>query len=305
MNPTVKDVLEKMAVRSGFVRILRVVGGRRDVILAYHNVVPDQLPARGDVGLHVARSDFAAQLDVLQAGHRIVGLEELLDATGGPGGGDEPHAAITFDDAYRGALTEGMEELRRRALPATVFVAPGRLGDDAFWWDGLAGPGGQGLSAEVRRTGLSRLGGRDREIRRWARSENLDFREVPDALRPATLSDLMRAVDEADVSVGSHSWSHVDLTRAASGELESELTRPLEWLSTRFPSHLHVLAYPYGRHDERVRRAAIEAGYSAALALRPKRRFRSRERKFARSRLPVSRGLSLNGFRLRVAGATG
>src|SRR2546423_5455975 len=105
-------------------RVLLASGGRaarwrmrdRTLILAYHNVVPDEQPIFGDRSLHLRRSDFAAQLDALRETHDVVPLPAVLLPSHGP----RPRAAITFDDAYAGAVTLGVAEVVARGLPATV-----------------------------------------------------------------------------------------------------------------------------------------------------------------------------------------
>ena len=82
---------------------------QRALVVAYHNVVPDDWAGGGDRSLHLSRSDFIARLDVLQTTHDVVPLAALLDCTASSY--KRPRAAITFDDAYRGAVTIGILEL--------------------------------------------------------------------------------------------------------------------------------------------------------------------------------------------------
>ncbi len=63
----------------------------------------------------------------------VVALEEMLNppAVSGerPAPSRRPRVAVTFDDAYRGAVTIAQDELTRHGFPSTLFVAPGLLGD--------------------------------------------------------------------------------------------------------------------------------------------------------------------------------
>src|SRR2546422_8966546 len=74
--------------------------------------------------------------------HAIVPLEEVL--TPAPSG-RRPRVAITFDDAYQGAIAIGVEELARRGGPAALFVVPAFGGGGSFWWEPLGRDGGGGL----------------------------------------------------------------------------------------------------------------------------------------------------------------
>ena len=111
---------------------------RRDhvAILAYHNVVPDHEAGPGDASLHLPLSRFLAQLDALQETHDFVDLPTAM-----AGGGGRIRATVTFDDAYRGAVRLALPELRKRGIPATMFVCPGLLDEPGLWWDETAEAG--------------------------------------------------------------------------------------------------------------------------------------------------------------------
>jgi len=69
--------------------------------------------------------------------------------------------------------------------------------------------------------------------------------------------------------VGSHGASHADLTRVET--VEDALAASRQELERRLGSPVPLLAYPHGRRDERVRRAAEAAGYRAAYTTDPGR----------------------------------
>ncbi len=76
-------------------------------------------------------------------------------------------------------------------------------------------------------------------------------------------SDIERLA-AAGVAVGSHARAHRPLTALRDGELEEELSGSLADLRERVRQPLPVLAYPNGRYDGSVRRAASAAGFEAA-----------------------------------------
>src|SRR5690606_40922240 len=85
--------------------------------------VPPEDAGQGDTSLHLPLPRFIQQIERVARTHEIVDLETTLS-----GPGHRPRAVLTFDDAYRGAVTLALPELRKRGLPATVFVAPALLG---------------------------------------------------------------------------------------------------------------------------------------------------------------------------------
>ena len=136
MRRGLKHLVERGLVWSGAPRAALVSHRSRTLILAYHAIVPtDESPA-GDASLHLPQAKFAAQLDALARTHDVV---PLADALAPPlASTTRPRVAVTFDDAYQGAVRAGVLELVRRGMPATIFVPPGLLGGQRFWWDVLA-----------------------------------------------------------------------------------------------------------------------------------------------------------------------
>lgn len=153
-----KPILERVVrLARGSPRRMR----HRALVLAYHNVVPDGLAGRGDRSLHLPMSTFLRQMDLLQAHCRIV---PLIDILAGVRDDDRPVVAITFDDAYRGAVEHALPELSRRGLRSALFVAPGLLGAQSLWWDELAAVP-DGLSGTLRATVLQSDAGRQSPAR--------------------------------------------------------------------------------------------------------------------------------------------
>jgi peptidoglycan/xylan/chitin deacetylase (PgdA/CDA1 family) len=293
-----KRAIERAAVGSGVAALARRARRGEVVILGYHNVVPDGEPIVGDRSLHLPQREFAAQLDILARSHDVVPLREVLRAQSRRA--QRPCAAITFDDAYRGAMTAGVEELARRGMPATVFVAPAFVGDGRFWWDSLATADDGGA---FRRLALTACRGEDATVRAEARRRGIAEREVPAHARCATLEELRAAARL--VAVASHSWSHPNLAALPADALVRELTRPLAWLRESFRDVLPWLAYPYGLTSAAVRAAAREAGYEGALLIEGGWSARPPADPHAVPRLDVPGEVSRDGFAMRVAGLVG
>jgi len=276
-------------------RALRSPGASRHaVILAYHNIVPDGLPHAGDRPLHLSVSSFARQLDLLAECCEVVPLPAALESSA-PG---RLRVAITFDDAYRGAVTLGRAELGRLGLPATMFVPPGLLGGATFWWDDLAGA--EGLSPALRARALDERMGKDAEVRRLMPPAAA---VLPPELHSASAEDLDAAARQPGFTLGSHTWSHPNLARLDTPELGEELIRPLHWLGQRFSAAtIPWLSYPYGLFSAPVVAATRRAGYAGALLVAGGRLIPNEVDRFAIPRINVPSGLSLNGLALRLAG---
>jgi len=302
LRGSLKHVLETALVRGRITRVVRPLVAGRGLVLAYHNIVPDGGRIAGDTSLHLPQQLFAWHLDYLVEHCRVLSLDELLAAPDAHT--PRPRVAITFDDAYRGAVTAGVEELASRRLPATIFVAPAFVGGGTFWWDRLSESGAAGPPPAVRQHALTACRGLDADVVAWAAGAGVPSRPVEPHMHVASEEELGAAVRRGGITLGSHTWSHPNLTRLASpADVERELSAPLSWLRDRFFQAARPwLAIPYGISSTGVEQAAGRAGYSAAFRVAGGWLPRARRDPLALPRLNVPSGLSPNGFALRCAG---
>jgi peptidoglycan/xylan/chitin deacetylase (PgdA/CDA1 family) len=299
MRGRLKAGLETSIVRSGLAGLLRRRLHRRGLILAYHGIVPVGERPVGELALHLAETQFAAQLDALGELAEVVPLAELLKSP--DDGHSRPRVAITWDDAYAGCLISGVDAVVRRGFPATIFVAPGRLGGQSFWWDRLAERLGGTIPQAMRARALREQAGVDEDVA--AEYEvGAPPANLPDFARSAGETLLAGAAARSGISVASHSWSHANLAVLVPAQLEDELSKPAQWLGERFASYLPCLAYPYGLHSPDVHRRAALAGYVAGLRVEGGWMAREGGDRFQVPRLNVPAGLSLDGFVLRLSG---
>jgi peptidoglycan/xylan/chitin deacetylase (PgdA/CDA1 family) len=180
--------------------------------------------------LAVRPAQLENQLELLlEHGYRGATFHEAVYA---------PHThkvmAVTFDDAYRSVLELGLPVLDRLGLPGTVFVPTGFAGSaEPMSWPGIDGWLGGRHEAEL--MGMS-----------WSE-----------------LAVLAAAAWE----IGSHSRTHPRLVDLDDTDLADELVASRRECESRLGVPCRSLAYPYGDEDDRVVRAAAEAGYSAAGTL--------------------------------------
>jgi peptidoglycan/xylan/chitin deacetylase (PgdA/CDA1 family) len=299
----IKRAVETALLSGGVATVVRRIHAEAPLILAYHNVVPTGACVSGDRPLHLPQRAFSDQLDTLLETHDIVSLTDVLSPATPrrPRYGMRPRAAITFDDAYSGALTAGLDELRARSLPATVFVTPSFLDGASFWWDVLADPS-TGLDAGLRAHVLLQGRGIKSNAIAIARGFGVPIQSIESHARGASVSELDSALAYEQLTLGAHTWSHPNLTTASNDELVVELRRPIEWLERFGTRALPMISYPYGLADDRVQRAARDAGYVAGFMIDGNWTAGVPPPQFAIPRLNVPAGVSRDGFALRAAG---
>jgi peptidoglycan/xylan/chitin deacetylase (PgdA/CDA1 family) len=260
LRRALKGTAERLLVSSGLPFLARKRHTGRCLVLAFHNILAPGHRPSGDRSLHLPSDDFERFLNLLSATHDVVALDNLKSTPLG----ERPRAAITFDDAYAGAILYGLPALAARGLPATLFVAPGILGQSACWWDWLADPI-EGLGEAVREHALTVLRGEDGPIRSWAKTLGRALAAPVEDWRFATEEEIALAASQPGVTLGAHTWSHPNLAELSPAELGPELVKPLTWLRERFRSARAWLAYPYGMTSPRVAEAAEQAGYTHAF----------------------------------------
>jgi peptidoglycan/xylan/chitin deacetylase (PgdA/CDA1 family) len=291
MRLALKQMAERLLGSRVALRLGKQRRRRQGLVLAYHNVVPAGTSG-GDRSLHLDFDRFRRQMDSLERGPRVLGLEDGAGSTEG-----EPVVVITFDDAYAGAVTLALPELAARGLPATLFVAPGLLDRGAPWWDRLAVDGA--VPEHLRTRCLEELGG---ETARIDAQIPARLSGGPAALAIATREQLHQVAGLRGLTLGAHSWSHPNLCTQNDRTLREELTLPLAWLKETFPEQSRPwIAYPYGYSNPEVRRAAKECGYEAGFAVTGGWSTRADD-PLVLPRLNIPAGLSDEGFRARLAG---
>ena len=175
---------------------------------------------------------FAAHMRALgDAGMQAVHLEDFIAWLEGQRNLPRGAFLITFDDGFLGVLEHAAPVLERLGWPATMFL-------------------------------VSQLIGKTDE---WCRN---DPRNTTGATYPLMNQAQLQELRGAGFTLQSHTRSHPDLTTLSDESLAEELAQSRQELQQLLDQPIDYLAYPYGRHDERVMEAARQAGYHAAFSTR-------------------------------------
>jgi peptidoglycan/xylan/chitin deacetylase (PgdA/CDA1 family) len=139
---------------------------------------------------------------------------------------------VTFDDAFA-SVTRAVPVLKQLGIPCTIFVCTD-----------LADTGGPLAIPEL----------------------TADLEAYPAELSTLTWAQLAELPEDL-VEVGSHTASHAHLTQLDDAELRRQLVQSRRRIEEELSRPCRYLAYPFGEEDRRVRIAARDAGYLAALGL--------------------------------------
>jgi len=87
-----------------------------------------------------------------------------------------------------------------------------------------------------------------------------------DVGEPTMSESQVRELSDAGLEIGSHTMTHPHLSHLSDDEIRTEIRDSKHRLEDLIGREVASLAYPYGDYDARAVAAAIEAGYSNAVA---------------------------------------
>ena len=232
-------------------------------ILLFHSI--DRMK-QGD--MNVRPDQFKSQLDFLTRRYSILPLSEIVDRLSqGPAPG-RPQAAITFDDGYEDNFLSAYPVLKKKKLPAAIFLLTG---------ESVAG-----------------------------RQASHLFENSPDENRLLQW-DEVRAMAGGGVTFGSHGTSHSRLKNLSSERLVEEISGSKQKIESAIGAPVRFFSYPYGTSEDfdettksRVREAGYEAAFSAAFGTN-----RQGGDRFALKRIGIEASDTLFTFKAKLNGALG
>lgn len=242
---------------SPFQPAFRLQADRTLAVLAYHGIEDAER--------------FEEHLTFFRRHMHPIGLQELIDAAHRRSSFPLRALLLTFDDGDRSVVDVAMPMLRERAIPAIAFVIPGLLGSqNLVWWDeveALIRAGGRATGYEDRRpaevvSALKRLptGRRARVIGELRASSPVP----PPRTAQLTGTDLSR-LRSAGIEVGNHTYSHASLARSTGPEVEAEITRAHDALTSELGQPPRTFAYPNGDWASEADEVLRSLGYEAAF----------------------------------------
>lgn len=282
---------------------LRVDGGYRPLVLGYHRVVEDfDTAVRGDMAsMLISTAMFERHIDFLARHFSFVSLDEVGEAVRSSRPFPTPVAAITFDDGYADVFEHAVPILKRKGVPAAVFIVTDLVGKSSWQihdklfhlvekgfsqWDN---PRRQlhgvltdlGLPAE--RILCDRSAVRSPLLAVSALLPNLaiaDVRRVMAYLEcnvgngfvnvPRTMTwPMIHAMHADGFTIGSHTRSHVSLPMETPAVACSELSGSKLALEEALGAPIDHFAYPGGQFNASVVDAIAACGYRYAYTACP------------------------------------
>jgi peptidoglycan/xylan/chitin deacetylase (PgdA/CDA1 family) len=274
----------------------RVVGslagaGRVPVVIAYHRVVEDfaysvetSIPS-----MLVSLRTLERHLDWIGRRFRFVSLDELGERLES-GAADKPISAITFDDGYCDFYFHALPLLKKKGIPAAVFVVTDLLGTTRMQTHdklyllltrmfglqlkptdvpgllqrvGISSLSGVNVKTSFEATRLLLEGLPQAGVQQVLRLLESEVGLSEDGLQPfhSLTWDMLTAIHRAGITVGSHTRSHVLMTNENDHTLMEEAAGSREVLEKRLGGPVRHFAYPGGLFTQAPVDAVAAAGY--------------------------------------------
>jgi peptidoglycan/xylan/chitin deacetylase (PgdA/CDA1 family) len=264
-------------IKTGAARILcstgldKVVGAlsgarRMPLVIGYHRVVEDFASSAQSAipSLLVSRRMLERQLDWIGRRYRFVDLNELGARLTSGRAMQEPVAAITFDDGYRDFYDHALPVLRKKGVPAALFVVTDFVGTSrAQIHDQL-------YSLLTRREGPASAYQSMRKL-----IENLSAGALEQAIHTLKTDDstaqqdyslpvtweMLDRIHSAGIVIGSHTKTHIVMTNETRECVLDETAASRVELERRLGTAVQHFAYPSGIYNSASVSAVAAAGY--------------------------------------------
>ena len=179
----------------------------------------------------VSPQRFAEHMQILaRTGWQAVTIDNFFAWLGGTVELPEQAFLLTFDDGFLGVYEHAAPVLTALGWPATVFLVSQLIGQRDTW---------------------------------------CEVHNPSSATYPLMEASHIHELRALGFSFHSHTRSHADLLTLDDSVLHDQLAGARDDLQTLLGVAVDYLAYPYGRFDDRVLRAAQAAGYRAAFSVQP------------------------------------
>lgn len=282
---------------SGLAAMARRRHGHRLRILMYHGVLPQVTGPAAFGNLFISTEVFARHLRYLVRHFTVISFDEILACLQAGRPFPARALAITFDDGYRSLLTHVLPLARQHRVPIAAFVLAGDLTEGTgLWFDVLRVLVSDAYRARrtLRVAEELVLDGRlmhDPEATFLALSRRI--LSLPSDRAGRVIAGLLAAGQTAQVlerypefclasweewraalagdglTVGSHGWTHRNLTELAPVDCEQELRLAKQRIELAIGQPCRIIAYPYGVWNQEVAAAARRVGYESGVTTDP------------------------------------
>src|SRR3569833_1298572 len=257
----------KLIGRTGLRHVIESVSRWSGVLALNYHRIGDGSRSAFDRGLWSADVEtFARQIRFFKSQFDLITADDLPRVLGKRTG---RFGMITFDDGYRDNLEAAFPVLRAEAVKATFFLTSGFIGTSTVpWWDEIAwmvrsSPLGSvqvpgWLEGTVAFDEPDRNAAIVTVLKTFKRTPSESTEQFLEALGRATRSDrcrsaplwmnwdMVRTLRAAGMTIGGHTVTHPELSRADPIRQASEIVGSIEHIARELGEPVTCFSYPVG-----------------------------------------------------------
>ncbi|MFN0032250.1 MAG: polysaccharide deacetylase family protein [Flavobacteriales bacterium] len=260
----------------------------RDVVVMYHNVLPEEIPSINIRNISV--ENFRRHLQYFKKRYALVSLNEMFTSKS-----KHNRLAITFDDGLINNLRHALPVLESEKVQATFFITTSwLLGESTLWPDALSVLLSK-VPHQVRYGGVnykrtSAIHFRNEltgeliqhvllhespaaiekfieELKVTTGCNPSQMKELEDAIR-VTVGEEIKLLSQSEyVTIGSHAVSHHNMTLMSDEAVMRELIDSKKYLEHATGKAVNSIAYPFGLYTRTMLNVAQHAGYTQQFAV--------------------------------------
>lgn len=271
----------------GLYAFLRKQDKQKISILMYHGVTVTHDPVANFDQKHIEFQRFEKQIQYLKRYYSIISLEDFMKWKNNEGNSLPSNPlVITFDDGYQNNYTQLFSVLKKYNAPATIFLPTLNIFQQGIgWFDTVAYciaktkkifinienkeyplvTMQQRIQAVINLKRLSRyLRYRKKILAQVISQTEINVNKCNNKDFLFLSWEQCREMQKYKISFGSHSASHEIMTALNKKELYREMKNSKNIIQKELGSCL-FFSYPFGEHNELVRKILWETGYIAGL----------------------------------------
>lgn len=254
----------------------------------------------------VSLETFREQLKMLKKSYQVISIEEFMYLRANSDyNTNKPYAIINFDDGWADNYLFALEELKKMSLPAIIYLSSGFIGTNKIFWpeelsEILLNIQSEYVTKERRQrikevvdinmyTSIIRvieevdyirkreilnriiLYLKEYSIERINMLKNiLKFNWCLDAKRPfferLLTWEEIRELGKNNISFGSHTHSHVILTKVPLIKADEEIRKSKAIIENELGCEICDFSYPNGSYNDRIINLVKKAGYRSAVS---------------------------------------
>lgn len=297
-----KKIAAGLLYYGGVVNILRDINRSRNIILAYHRILPEWSDELGYIesGMYVTTKTFAMHMAYLSQHYQMVSLVDAIVPQA-----NRNACAITFDDGWADNYQYAYPILQHYKIPATIFLATGTIGTTEWPWPdriyyyvhkasderlhwiiGLLDDFFQkrsNLKNVLKTTPHDRIRFSECVVNILKCFDNFkvrslmaiidnymgEYREMLLRTRPWLTWEEVRKMACNNIDFGAHTHNHVILTNTDIKRVIEEVRTSKEIISKKLERPVELFCYPNGNYNAAIVEVVRDQGYKMAVTTQP------------------------------------